>query len=199
MYALRLSLLAASLFILGGCVAGQHLGMDYVAENEMVVGNNATANVFVKDIRPYVLSGEKPASYVGKYRAGFGNPWDVNTEGDEALADIVARDLKEDLGALGFVVTDAEPSRTLQVSIVDWSMDSYQNGRMWCELDLTVMNGDGEELAHDKFSLTKHITGTLWEGGKGGVEREMPGFYKEVITGIVRSNDTVLGALVPTP
>jgi len=199
MYALRASLLVASLFILGGCVAGQHLDMDYVTESEMLVGNDATVTVFVKDIRPYVLSGEKPASYLGKYRAGFGNPWDVTTEGGEALADIVARDLNEELGAMGFIVTDTEPSRTLQVSIVDWSMDSYQNGKMWCDLDLAVVNSDGEELARDKFTLRKQISGTFWEGGKGGVEREMPGFYKEVITGIARSNDTVLGALVATP
>ncbi len=199
MYAVRANVLAVCLFMLGGCVAGQHLDMEYAAESDLVIGNNATAYVFVKDNRPYVLSGEKPASYVGKYRAGFGNPWDVTTEGNLPLADIIARDLREDLDAMGFVVSDTEPSRTLQVSIVDWSMDSYQNGRLWCELDLTVLDGDGAELIRDKFSLTKEITGTLWEGGKGGVEREMPVFYKEVIIGIARANDTVLGALTATP
>jgi hypothetical protein len=39
------------------------------------------------------------------------------------------------------------------------------------------------------------ITGTFWEGAKGGFEREMPKIYPQIIRKIARDNDPVNAAL----
>ena len=98
----RVLLLTAGAIMLQGCVVGQSIGLPYEAEK---VGNQRSIGVVVEveDRRPFVLEGSKDPNYIGHYRAGFGNPWDVTTESDKALADIMQEDLVQELDALGFL------------------------------------------------------------------------------------------------
>lgn len=194
----RLALPAAAL-LLGGCVAGQSLQTGYespAAAAPAAAAAAAAVSVSVSDDRPFVRSGEKPPHYIGKYRAGFGNPWDVSTENDEPLADILARDLKADLAAMGYRAA-AEPgtARSLSVSIVDWNFDGYQNGRFWYELRVRVTDPDGRALAADTVQESTNIKGTFWMGARGGFEREMPKLYPRVVRKLVRENDKISAAL----
>ena len=69
--------------ILAGCVAGQSLQTDYVAPEATAPLDGTSILLTVSEDRPYVKSGDKPPYYIGKYRAGFGNPWDVTTDNNE--------------------------------------------------------------------------------------------------------------------
>ena len=92
---------AGQLIHLAGCVAGQSLQTTYEQPAAAAAAAGSSVLIAVTDDRPYVKNGKKPSYYLGKYRAGFGNPWDVTTDNDEPLASIVARDLATDLAALG--------------------------------------------------------------------------------------------------
>ena len=180
---------------LGGCVVGQTLELDHEATATPVVASGQALVVDVEDRRPYVLSGDKPPSYVGKYRGGFGNPWDVNTASAEPLADIIMLDLKEQASEMGFAVQDSA-ERTLQVRILEWNLDTYQNGRFWCEIDVSALGEDGSSIATRKVEHSEYLKGSFWTGGKAGAEREMPRIYSAVIEQLLQDNPEIVRALL---
>jgi uncharacterized lipoprotein YajG len=179
---------------LTGCVAGQSLPTTYEATPTAVPVAGATVAVQVHDERPYVKSGDKPAYYVGKYRAGFGNPWDVTTQDKAPLADNLQRDIGKDLQSLGYGVAP-NGTRTLDIAIVEWNFDGYQNGKFWYELLARVLDADGKVLASSSVKDTQGITGTFWQGAKGGFEQDMPKLYASAIRKVVRENPTISAAL----
>ena len=89
----------APLVVVLACVAGQKVDTTYSPEPESVATDQGAVTLSVTDQREYVLSGDKDPSYIGKFRAGFGNTWDVKTEGQVPLAQLVAKDLGADLEA----------------------------------------------------------------------------------------------------
>jgi hypothetical protein len=198
--ALRLGILCVPL-TLAGCVAGQSLGTTYehpaAAESVAKPADGAaTVLVAVTDERAYVKSGDKPPHYLGKYRAGFGNPWDVSTENDQPLASILARDLATDLASLGYEVKSAAPvDRQIAVAIREWNFDGYQNGKLWYDLEVSIADATGNVLATDAIKEQTEIKGTFWMGARGGFEREMPKIYPAAIRKLVRDNAKISGAL----
>jgi hypothetical protein len=95
----------------------------------MVAANGTAVAVNVHDERPYVKSGDKAPYFIGKYRGGFGNPWDVTTQDKQPLAGLLQRDLATELQALGQrVVAPAEAARMLDVAIMDWNFDGMMDG-----------------------------------------------------------------------
>ena len=187
-----LVILSAAL-VLSGCVAGQTLNYDY--KPTVAVGKaNGEVNIVVRDERIYVKDGDKGPDYVGHYRAGFGNTWDVTTKGGTAFAEILARDLREEIASLGF--TNGKGSRTLQVDIRDWNMDTYMNAKFWYELLVAVIDPDGKAIIPPQtLKEEKRIEGSFWVGPKYAVEKQMPVLYDQVLQAIVRSNPEVLNAL----
>lgn len=188
--------LVLSPLVLAGCVAGQSLQTEYEPPAAVAPMTGLAVSLTVTDDRPYVKSGEKAPYYVGRYRAGFGNPWDVSTANEEALVSIVRRDIAEELVALGHALKDAAVAdRGLAVSIRDWNFDGYQNGNFWYDLLVTVRSPTGDVLVNSVVKDKIGITGTLWEGAKGGFERDMPKLYPQVIRKLVRENAEVSAAL----
>jgi hypothetical protein len=188
--------LVLSPLVLAGCVAGQSLQTEYEPPAAVAPMTGLAVSLTVTDDRPYVKSGEKAPYYVGRYRAGFGNPWDVSTANEEALVSIVRRDIAEELVALGHPLKDAAVAdRGLAVSIRDWNFDGYQNGNFWYDLLVTVRSPTGDVLVNSVVKDKIGITGTLWEGAKGGFERDMPKLYPQVIRKLVRENAEVSAAL----
>ena len=105
---------------ISGCVAGQSLQTTYTpSAAAATAGAKSAVQVVVTDDRPYVKNGDKPPHYIGKYRAGFGNPWErLHRERRAARARALARDLSAELGSLGYAVKSGAPiDRTLTLSI----------------------------------------------------------------------------------
>jgi hypothetical protein len=55
----------------------------------------------VKDERSFILDKDKDPSYVGHFRGGYGNTWDVKTRGKIPLAEQFQGDLQKELDTLG--------------------------------------------------------------------------------------------------
>lgn len=178
---------------LAGCVVGQELSMDYgKASGEITEANSVT--VAVTDQRPYVLSGEKNPWFIGKYRGGFGNPWDVSTDNDEPLADVLSRGISDALLNRGFG-SSVDPDRTVSVTIREWNFDGYQNGRFWYDLEVQVDTHGGAAMDPITVNDEKYIDGSFWKGAKGGFEKQMPGLYKQAIDKAITENADVMKAL----
>lgn len=189
----RNSILLLTLFILSGCAVGQNLKLNHVPAEPGQAKKGVSAGVDVEDNRSYVVSGNKPEFFIGKYRAGLGNTWDVTTYQKIPLKDQIKSDLIEEIKNMGYDLDDT--GNILSISIVDWNFDGYQNGKFWYELNVKVFGNDGGE----KFSTTLKdkiiIKGTVMGGAKAGFERDMPGHYDAIINKILRNNSGVISAL----
>jgi hypothetical protein len=188
------AIVVSVVFVLSGCVVGQKIEMDYSATPTAVTEANSVS-ISVVDARPYVVNGDKEPSFIGKYRAGFGNPWDVTTENNVPLAELLAGDIEEAVRSLGFGTQPTDSDRSLTVQILDWNFDAYVDGRFWYELDVEVTGSDNAVITSLKVKDAKHIDGSFWTGAKSAFEEQMPGFYKEVVSAIVTDNQEVQQAL----
>jgi hypothetical protein len=176
-----------------GCVVKQKVAMGYDAPTA-ASATYPSVDVTVTDKRPYIVDGEKPASYIGTYRGGFGNPFNVNTADNVPFADLLKDDIAKELAALGF----GKPNGTkkLLVDIRQWKFDAYQNAKFNYILDVKVIDATDANLAESSVEGKDiYIQGTVWGGGKAGVERDMPKLYNEAIQKIVRKNADILNAL----
>jgi len=191
----RALVLAAGAIMLGGCVAGQSIALSYEAEK---VGHQQAIGVAVdvEDHRPFVREGTKDPNYIGHYRAGFGNPWDVTTESDKALADVMQEDLVQELDALGFGSGAASPNRSLLVEIQDFNFNAYVNGEFWYELNVTVFDENRGQLASSQLEDRVVIEGSFWTGPKQAMEKEIPKLYALMLKAIIRENQEIMNALV---
>ena len=60
--------------------------------------------------------------------------------------------------------------------------------------------GNEENVLAESAVQDKHvITGTFWEGAKGGVEKQLPELYAGAIRKLVRDNPTISAALSAPP
>ena len=187
-----ISMMAA--LALGGCAAGQQLKLDVEPEEMSDVGMGVVVSATVTDQRPYVVNNDKDPSFIGKYRGGFGNPFDVKTEGARPLARVVQVEVESELRSLGFTVSRDDVNRQLSVIIKDWNFDGFQDTRFWYAASVTVLDAEGQELVERYVSDEKTIEGD-WMGARGGMEREIDELYAGFIHGMIRDNPDIMAAL----
>ncbi len=185
------TIVAAALF--SGCAVKQQIGLDHHVVEKPSAKSYPAVSLDIQDNREYIMNGKKEESFIGLYRGGFGNPWDVNTEDNIPLAKLFAIDLTEELTSLGFI--NEGSSKSLIVSINKWKFDTYQNIKFDYDLDVTVVDLSKNVLAQNKILDSVHIKGSFWTGPKGAAEREIPKIYNEIISKILRENRDVLQAL----
>lgn len=177
------------LLFLSGCVAGQSIKMSYEQQQPEAAKYHGTIFVQVKDDRPYIVNGDKDPAYIGHYRAGFGNTWDVKTSSNEPLATIMERDLTAKLEAMGFHVANKEKAkRVFAVAIKEWNFDTYVNGKYWIHCEAKVLDENQNMIFSHKVENNGVIRGSFWVGAKYAFEREMPVLYKETIDRIINGN-----------
>lgn len=176
-----------------GCVVGQTIPLDYQSQATSVP-ISTSVGLNVSDDRPYVLSGDKQPTYLGIYRAGFGNTWDVNTKGKVPLADQMQEDLIEAFKSLG-VDAGSASGRAISVSIVDWNFDSYINGRFEYEIAVKLTDASGAVLYNQTLKDETVIKGNFMTGAKSAFEKGIPVEYDKVIVKLTRENQGLLNAL----
>lgn len=193
--AIRLLFMLVLAWQLSGCVAGQRIDLNHETVEAQAPSVGTSVAVSVADERDFVVSGKESPDYIGQYRAGFGNPWNVTTGSRQSLADIVATDINEELESLGFTATDMNADGSLVVAIQDWNFDTYTNGRLWYDVKVQVISSTGAQLAESKVRDMQNIKGSLMTGAKYAMEEAVPRYYDELIDKIIRSNEVIRGAL----
>ena len=185
-------------WMMAGCAVGQKIPLTYTPEQvEAAQGvDTLPLSVTVTDDRPYVVSGDKNATFIGKYRAGFGNTWDVSTEGKTPLAQILYRDLTADLRKFGLtLVPNSTAERRLTVSIQDYNFDCYINCRVWHHLKVEIKDTSGSILHARNILDEQDVSGSAMWGPKGAMEAELPKIYNKMIRNIVRGDAEAMAAL----
>jgi hypothetical protein len=144
--------------ILGGCAVGQTIPYSSQSIALQGVSSAGTVAVAVHDMRPYVLSGNKPEKFVGLMRGGFGNPFDVTTASGAPLAGEMRDALVASLKKRGITATSVTPPpgdparakamladtnarRRILVTLREWKSDSMMNTSLIYDVQLEVLDG----------------------------------------------------------
>ncbi len=185
--------------VLSSCAlgnAGRKLQLSYAPSPQSVPGlHSKTFSIQVTDRRPYVTHGKKVPSYLGIYRGGYGNPFDVVNYGKVALADQMKVDLRSEFQALGLVETAASASKQVSVRIHDWNFDAGIDARFWYDVELSVADFEGKQLATSRAKAEMVIKGNAFAGPHSAMQKEIPVRYGELIRKLVREDSSILSAL----
>jgi uncharacterized lipoprotein YajG len=188
--------LIIQILLLSGCVAGQEIALHYDPEAAVSTSQAAGKEVSVQviDERPYITNMDKDPSYIGHYRAGYGNTWDVTNLNEMPLADQVAMDVNNELKALGYTVAGQGVRKSVLVTIQDFNFDSMNNGKLWYKANVKVFD-NRKLIANSEAKDNVIIDGSFWVGGKYEMEKEVPVYYGHMIRGLIRANPETMGAL----
>ena len=178
-----------------GCAVGQKIHISQQQQNVQKVHDVYDIAIQVIDARPYVKSGKKDKSFIGIYRAGFGNPWDVNTAHKEALEDILLRDISSQLRAAGFLITHDSPQRQIIVEVLDYNFDCYANCRVWHKFTVRVKDSQGKTVAESDIFKENVVQGSAWTGPKASMEEQMPQIYANLLPTLILQNEKIMAAL----
>jgi len=165
--------------IFAGAITGCAVGNTYsYKESDMAipVSGDEAIGLTVVDRRPYVLSGDKSAAFIGLQRGGFGNPFDVTTASGQPLANEVQTALASAMRQRGYKVAELYPSsskesdvlRTIQTGNMaknvvlvfrEWKTDAMMSLGLSHDLVLQVVGPDGTVLGTSSSQSLKESLG----------------------------------------
>ena len=151
--------------LLGGCAVGQTYNYADAPVGLAAVSTAGTVRLAVHDMRPYVLSGNKPETFAGLIRGGYGNPFDVNTQSGKALAAEIAEALARALRQRGanpvpvaVAASDsaatvqnkllaAQARRSVLVTLREWKTDTMMRTDLHYDATVQVFDERGSPIA----------------------------------------------------
>lgn len=149
----RLVALLCAFAALSGCAFGQKI--DYRQSSPYLSARSGEpVELAVIDARPYVLNSSKNATFVGRIRGLYYNPFNVNTYTGDPLSSDIREALRSALSKVSISVpgtyssTKASPgNKLLVVRLNEWKMDAYMKVRFDYDITATVLDEHGAELA----------------------------------------------------
>lgn len=175
----RAGLLAAALLVSACAIGNQY---DYAgARTEITTATDTSVSVAVVDNRAYVLGGDKPPAFVGLQRGGFGNPFDVTTASEQALAADMTQALTRSLAARGIAAQalvvghgtnnsailegfrGQGTERLLLVRMREWKTDAALRLTMHWDLDAAVYDSAGTVLGEHRISGVEPVGAARFE------------------------------------
>ena len=158
-----LAVIAAALLV-GACAVGNTHNYGQASLELGGVSSAGTVALCVQDVRSYVMSANKPESFVGLRRGGFGNPFDVNTKSGGPLAAEIRDTISRSLAAKGVKVepvtvprtaglaeakralAETRARRSMLVTLREWKSDTMMNTDLHYDVTAEVMDDKGAVL-----------------------------------------------------
>lgn len=164
---------------LSGCLAAGKKYDYYTSVSIPVDASEPAALVLaVEDQRSYVLSGNKPPSFVGLQRDGFGVPFDVSTASGKRLTEMMSEAIERGLTYAGYTVvpvygsknttdyigaaSENSASRIVVLKVVDWKSDVMMGITLTSDLQLDILDANGELLARSSSDYYGKIGQGSW-------------------------------------
>lgn len=176
---------------------------------------NKKISIIVNDQRPYVLSKEKAAGYVGLWRErGLMRPYvyNIGTLSQKPLSDDLTFCVSEALSGAGFSIinnfnqtkaqlsyaktetTLSNADRIINVDIIEWITDTYDATGLYYNVNISIYD------KKNKLLVTKHIKGEDNLGGSGGMTKRfiyelVPAATENILSTMFNAPD-VMSALI---
>jgi hypothetical protein len=185
--------------LLQGCAVGNKYNLiDARLDLQTTPAKVRSVAVATSDQRAVVQSHECHPTYIGMQRAGFGNPWRVNTESGLPLADDLTKVVSESLSQKGYkslpvsvkyvddhgiileLLRECKVQRSLLFIIKKWESDTYMNIGLDYEIELTVYDEAMSKLAAASVAKTYTLPGSFWDP-PSAARREIPLAFKNAL------------------
>jgi len=195
-----------------GCAVGNKYNFSNTRVDLQISGSRqVSVAVATLDKREVVVTQECAPTYVGMQRAGFGNPWRVNTESGLPLADDITKTVSESLTEKGFstqpvqvtfaqtekeafqALMEKKSKRSVFILLKKWESDTYMNIGLEYDLRLKVVGADQSILAETATAEKKTIPGSFWDPPAAAKE-QIPIAFKQVLEKLL-NDPSVLAAL----
>lgn len=188
-------LAVAIAFLSVGCAVGQKIQY-HATQLDLKAAGTCIVAVTALDDRAYVKNGEKDGTYVGTFRGGFGNPWNVTTESGKPLAEDMTEVLCASLKAKGFTakpvslkagasveaaltsLKTVSAKRLILLTILEWRSDTMTNTSLYYNLKLSVLDGDGRTLAEAMDMSAEESLGGSFMNPPGHAKEAVPAAFK---------------------
>jgi hypothetical protein len=188
MRVLKLVTALSCIAMLGGCAIGvTHEYQNAAPELKATAG--AKLGLGVQDKRVYIVSKNKPETFVGLSRGGFNNPFDVNTVSGKPLADDFTQTIQAALSSKGVKVnalslpvgTDeseaikllsAAGDKAIFIVIYEWKSDTFVETTLAYDIQAKVIDASGKVLASKKMSGKDSL---------GSAGMNPPGYSRQVV------------------
>jgi hypothetical protein len=162
-----------------GCAIGN--SYDYrQADASLPLAGSGELGAGVVEMRSYVLDGDKAPNFIGLQRGGFGNPFDVETTSGKAMTDDMTNVLSRALNSAGYTVNQlyfSSPDSAVIADIVakegkdknvilmvkEWKTDAMWNFSLIYDLDLQVIDRQGNVLASNTLKGDEKLSGAGFE------------------------------------
>lgn len=183
-------------FIATGCVVGNKYAFDYKPSTMPNVGSGATVVLMQPaDLRPYIVAGEEPKTFVGEMRNGYGMPFNVTTADERPFAEVVEEIIARDLTAAGFNVVrggagqpDQIPAalsaknarRGLYIAIRELNANTFTNIDVEWDLDAAVYDRSGKVVHTNKVKGKETLAGSLMNPVKASKQKVPEFIYQKV-------------------
>ncbi len=153
--------------LLGACAVGNQHAYHAVTA-DLTSSGSGRIGVATHDQRPYVVQKEKGPHFVGLSRGGFGNPFDVTTEGDRPLADAMTRAISNSLQKKGFepvplfvppsessesvrkMLLQSQVDRAILLTLREWKSDTYMDTSLLYDVTLNVLDRTGRVIGEKR-------------------------------------------------
>lgn len=203
-------MLSFTVMLIFGCAVGNKHAYEGVAVDMNATGSSPVA-IATHDQRPYVISGDKQANFVGLQRGGFGNPFNVTTLSGNALAEDFSNTIAAALRAKGFqpipvILTSTDAGETVKahlmakkaerfilLTIYEWKSDTYQNTALKYNVAIQVFDPDGKRLAEKTIVGEDDLKGSFMNP-PGHAKKVIPQAFEEKLE-LLLNDSAVSGAL----
>jgi len=179
MKTIKLLFIFSLLIVVSGCAIGNKY--DYSQANaSLPLTGSGELGAGVVEMRSYVLDGDKTPNFIGLQRGGFGNPFDVKTSSGKAMTDDMTDVLSRALNSAGYTVKQlyfSSPDSAVVADIIvkenkeknvilmvkEWKTDVMMNFRLIYDLDLQVIDSQGNVLASNTLEGDEKLGGAGFE------------------------------------
>ena len=189
-------LILASMVALSGCKNLAQVPLAYAPKSHPISElANKTFTLDVKDVRLYVTSGAKATSYLGIAHSGLYVHHDLFNAKKVALDKQLKEDLRKELEALGLVQSSASGAKRIVVRVRDFNGDTYLKRRFTYDVEVTVLNAAGKQLAVHQAKGEKTFNAQVLDSNETLLQRQIPIYYEQIIRELVRGDPLVILAL----
>ena len=164
---------------------------------ELKGSSAATITVGILDERPYVVSGEKPAKYIGQFELSMGGPYDAFTNSKKAMVNEFVDKMPQLLSKkfpklktshldVGLSKQDAVDQllasgaqKVVLISLKEWKSHTAIDTSLWFDAQLEVFNSDKQLLSYKRIEGHDTFGGAAIAGPITNAKRTLPHAFRQ--------------------
>ena len=203
------------LVFLSGCVLTENTRKAGLNLPALELRGNSSAPIVigVLDERPYVVSGEKPAKYIGEFELSMGGPYDAFTTSKQPMAHEFTEKLPQLLGGqfsqlktvklpIGLTkqaavdkLLESGSDKVVLISLKEWKSHTAIDTSLWFDAQLESFNSKKQLLGFKRIQGHDTFGGAAIAGPITNAKRTLPHAFRQKMQALF-SDPLVMASLI---